>query len=145
MEFIHVKGLPDEESIKGIQELHREVFDESELSIGELQEKPNLLCCMALDGRKVVGFKLGYEKEVGVFYSWLGGVSAEYRGQGIALKLMNLQHQLVSEQGYQKIRTIGRNYRRAMLILNIKVGFDIIETYFSKSGTRKIIMEKELK
>jgi len=91
---------------------------------------------MALDSRKVVGFKLGYEKEVGVFYSWLGGVSAEYRGQGIALKLMNLQHQLVSEQGYQKIRTIGRNYRRAMLILNIKVGFDIIETYFSKSGTR---------
>ncbi|MFJ8263626.1 hypothetical protein ACIQ4I_17065 [Rummeliibacillus sp. NPDC094406] len=70
MEFIHVKGLPDVGSIKGIQELHREVFDESELSIGELQEKLNLLCCMALDGRKAIGFKLGYEKEVGVFYSW---------------------------------------------------------------------------
>lgn len=57
---------------------------------------------------------------------------------------MNLQHNLVCEQGYQKIRTIGRNYHRAMLIINIKAGFNIIETYISKSGTHKIIMEKEL-
>lgn len=145
MKLIDVKGLPDEDTIKGIQKVHREVFDGSELSIGELQEKPNLLCCIALDGQKVAGFKLGYEKEGGVFYSWLGGVSGVYRGQGIATRMMELQHQVVYDLGYQKIRTTGRNYRKGMLLLNIKAGFDIIDTYFSKSGIRKIIMEKELK
>ncbi|MGX9136331.1 hypothetical protein ACWV26_18645 [Rummeliibacillus sp. JY-2-4R] len=57
---------------------------------------------------------------------------------------MMLQHKLAFEQGHQKILTIGRNYRKGMLILNIKAGFDIIETYISNSGKRKIIMEKEL-
>ncbi len=36
MKFIYLKDLPDEGSIKGIQELHTEAFDESELSTGEL-------------------------------------------------------------------------------------------------------------
>ncbi len=145
MNYTYVNGLPNEDVIKSIQKLHREVFDGAVLSIGELQEKTNLLCCIALDGQRVAGFKLGYEKERGLFYSWLGGVSAEYQGKGIASELMKLQHKLVSEQGYQKILTIGRNYRKGMLILNIKAGFDIIETYISKSGKRKIIMEKVLK
>ncbi|MGG0655246.1 hypothetical protein [Rummeliibacillus pycnus] len=57
MDFIYIKGLPNEECIKGIQKLHREVFDESELSIEKLKEKPNLLCCIALDDHKVAGFK----------------------------------------------------------------------------------------
>lgn len=142
MDLVYVKGLPNVEYIKAIQKLHIEVFNGSVLTIEEFQEKPNLLCCIALDGDEVAGFKLGYEKEKGVFYSWLGGVGEKYRGQGIASKLMNLQHQTVQKLGYKKIRTIGRNYRRAMLILNIKAGFNIIETYVSKSGIRKIIMEK---
>ncbi|MGX9136332.1 hypothetical protein ACWV26_18650 [Rummeliibacillus sp. JY-2-4R] len=62
MNYVYVNGLPNEDAIKGIQKLHREVFDGDELSINELKEKTNLLCCIALDEHIMTGFKLGYEK-----------------------------------------------------------------------------------
>ncbi|MFE1243145.1 GNAT family N-acetyltransferase [Fictibacillus sp. NPDC058756] len=37
----------------------------------------------------VIGYKMGYESDKRKFYSWLGGVDSQHRGQGIAAKLMN--------------------------------------------------------
>ncbi|MBE1555547.1 GNAT family N-acetyltransferase [Sporosarcina limicola] len=144
MEFHNYKEIPKQEILEGIHELHRHVFEGSELSVDKLKSEQGMLFCVAIDADRVVGFKIGYEVDDGNFYSWLGGVHSNYRGQGIASTLLRMQHKLVKELGYSRIRTISRNHRREMLILNIKNGFDIIETFTSKKGTHKIVLEKDL-
>lgn len=103
---------------------------------------------LALDGERVVGCKLGYERESdrtrpGVFYSWLGGVDPAYRGRGIAAELMRRQHDTCRAAGYATIRTHTYNHWRDMLILNLRHGFEIIGTQPGKRGLT-IVLEKRL-
>jgi ribosomal protein S18 acetylase RimI-like enzyme len=104
------------------------------------------LLLLAIDaaGGEAVGFKLGYEEDSETFYSWLGGVLPEARGQHLALRLMETQHTLCRERGYRYVRTNTLNRWRNMLIINIKSGFDIIGTQLRHDGTVKILMEKKL-
>ena len=144
MEYIHSQEIPKTDVLNGIMELHKHVFEGAELKLVELTEKKNLLIFVAVDSNQIVGFKIGYEYNDQTIYSWLGGVHSDYRGKGIASELMHLQHEKVKALGYPKVRTISRNKRRAMLLLNIKFGFDIVETFISEKGTHKIVLEKEL-
>lgn len=75
---------------------------------------------------KNVGFKLGYELSGSVFFSWLGGVEPNSRRHGIASELMFAQHQAASANGYAHIETRARATNNAMIILNLKHGFQII-------------------
>ena len=72
----------------------------------------------------LVGFKVGYEESETVFYSWLGGVLAERRGQGIARELLYEQERWVRRQGYRQIRVKSRNRFRSMLTLLTKEGYE---------------------
>ena len=144
MEYEHFHGVPDKQTLSGVLELHKHVFDGSDLATEKLKEKNNLILFVAKDGDRVVGFKIGYDYGNRTFYSWLGGVHKDYRGKGIAKELMRRQHELVKSMGYTKARTISRNEKREMLILNIKFGFDIKETFISNKGTHKIVLEKML-
>ncbi|WP_218197355.1 hypothetical protein, partial [Pseudomonas sp. 2995-1] len=47
------------------------------------------------------------------------------------------------EKGYSVVQTKTMNKWRNMLILNIKHGFDIIETTIDDNGLHKIVMEKD--
>lgn len=109
-----------------------------------MKEKPDLQIDVAVDGEKMVGYKIGYALNREQFYSWLGGVDANYRNQGIASKLMEQQHLHAKESGYKAVQTKTKNKWRSMLILNIKAGFDIIGTYTDDEGEPKIILEKKL-
>ncbi|MFJ8063545.1 GNAT family N-acetyltransferase [Psychrobacillus sp. NPDC096426] len=144
MEYIYYQEIPESNVLIGIMELHKHVFEGAELGLEELTQKKNLLIFVALESDRVVGFKIGHEFNDYTFYSWLGGVHSDYRGKGIASELMRRQHELVKSLGYTKIRTISRNKRREMLLLNIKFSFDVIETFKSEKGTHKILMEKTL-
>jgi ribosomal protein S18 acetylase RimI-like enzyme len=144
LQFIYYSEIPDANILSGIMEIHKHVFEGSELVLEELADKKKLLIFVALDEERVVGFKIGHEFADDTFYSWLGGVHSDFRGKGIASELMRRQHALVKSFGYKKIRTISRNKRREMLLLNIKFGFDVIETFISEKGTHKIVLEKEL-
>ncbi|SES30330.1 GNAT family N-acetyltransferase [Psychrobacillus sp. OK032] len=143
MEYRYYQEIPENNVLIGIMELHKHVFEGAELGLEKLTEKKNLLIFVALKGNRVVGFKIGYEYANNTFYSWLGGVHADFRGKGIASELMRRQHEKVESLGYPKVRTISRNKRREMLLLNIKFGFNVIETFTSKKGTHKIVLEKE--
>lgn len=145
MDILSYQEVPETPVLEGIMELHRHVFEGAQLSLEELQEKEKLLLLIAKDCDRVIGFKIGYQYAEDTFYSWLGGVHADYRGKGVATQLMERQHGMVRGLGYAKIRTISRNKRREMLLLNIKFGFDVVETFISKKGTHKILLEKELK
>lgn len=127
-----------------INTVHKAVFEGEHLKEHKLQGKNNLLVLVAIIDEQVAGFKMGYKVEDGIFYSWLGGVSPNFQQCGVAKTLMEKQHELLKEQGYRTVRTFSRNERRAMLLLNIKSGFDIIDTFTDKKGVHKIRLEKNL-
>ncbi len=104
---------------------------------------PVLLVQVARSAERIIGCKLGYEREPGLFYSWLGCVDAQFRGQGIAAELMRQQHDWCRAQRYKVIQTKTYNQWRSMLLLNIRSGFDIIGTEPGRYGL-KIVLEKPL-
>ncbi|WP_404458612.1 GNAT family N-acetyltransferase [Oceanobacillus kapialis] len=109
-----------------------------------MASKPPLLIVIAMDDESVIGYKIGYELDENKFYSWLGGVNPKYRNRGIASSLMKEQHQYLEENEYKIVQTKTMNRWRGMLVLNIKNGFDVIETYTDDKGRHKIVLEKEL-
>ncbi len=134
----------DSEWYKSMCSLHSSIFKtQTSASIGEeLSGRQKILLLLALHNGQVVGYKIGYQDRKSRFYSWLGGVHPEYRGQGIASELMRKQHDWCEKQGYKVIRTQTKNQWRSMLILNLRHGFDIVGTYTDEKGEPKIILER---
>lgn len=104
---------------------------------------PGLLVQLAQSANCIIGCKLGYERGPGLFYSWLGCVDAQFRGQGIAADLMQQQHDWCRAQGYKTVQTKTYNQWRSMLLLNIRSGFAIVGTEPGRYGL-KIVLEKSL-
>ncbi len=100
------------------------------------------------DHNSMIAFKIGYgvgHQEQGKFYSWLGGVLPDYRRKGIATKLAFDQHQWAMENGYKKIYTKSQNRFKSMMILNLKLGFDLMDIErTSPRSKNKIIFCKKL-
>jgi GNAT superfamily N-acetyltransferase len=107
------------------------------------QQRQPMQAWLAYEGKQLIGCKLGYERQPGHYYSWLGGVLPEYRGRGVAAELLRQQHAWCREQGYRRIRTHTYNRWRAMLLLNLRHGFDIIGTMQGPRGLT-IVLEKEI-
>ncbi len=143
MHILTTEGVPYER-LNQLQEIHAHVFDGANLPVEKLERKEGLLCLFAIEDECIIAFKLGYIHPDGVFYSWLGGVHATKRGQGIASQLMRQQHVYIQTMGFKKVRTYGRNERKAMLITNLKHGFDIVSTFVDDKGRHKIVFEKLL-
>ncbi|WP_231514872.1 GNAT family N-acetyltransferase [Oceanobacillus salinisoli] len=143
-EFVIFDSIPEEKVLDGILELHKNIFGTSDDLINKMESKYQLLIITAMNGTKVIGYKIGYAMDSNKFYSWLGGVDTNYRKNGIASMLMEKQHQYLKGLGYKMVQTKTINKWRNMLILNIKSGFDIIDTYTDEKGLHKIILEKNL-
>ena len=107
-------------------------------------EKPGLMLLLAWDGDDCLGFKVGYRSNESTFYSWLGGVLPEARGQGVARRLMLAQHEWVRAQGYGYVTTETYNRYREMLLLNIRTGFDVVGTQTTVGGEAKILLRRAL-
>ena len=120
------------------------MFEGDTLKESKLNHKKGFLAFISMEGSVVTGFKFGYEIEEGIFYSWLGGVHPAYQKRGIASQLMKAQHDECKKRGHKRIRTYSNNARKAMIITNIKHGFDIIETFIDVKGRHKIVLEKQL-
>ncbi|MGN8646668.1 GNAT family N-acetyltransferase [Gracilibacillus sp. HCP3S3_G5_1] len=143
-DYFIFNSIPDDDVLDGIIELHKVIFDTTDDLINKMENKPKLLVITAMNGMKVIGYKIGYELDNNKFYSWLGGVDTNYRKHGIASELMEKQHQYLKENGYSVVQTKTMNKWRNMLVLNIKNGFDVIDTYTDEKGLHKIILEKNL-
>ena len=135
-------NMPDA-IFEGVQIVHAAVFEGAQLKKEKLKRK-NLIALVAVEGEQVAGFKFGYDHEDGAFYSWLGGVHPTFQRRGIAKALMEHQHNVVKEQGYNLIRTYSRNEKMAMLILNLQSGFNVISTFVDDKGWHKIVLEKKI-
>lgn len=125
--------------------LFKPIVDEvfGEWDSGKLAGRQVFLVIAGVDG-EVAGFKIGYaDNEPGVFYSWLGGVKPKFRGYGLGEEMMKRQHAYCGTEGYRRIRTKSENPFKAMLRLNLKMGFDIVGTEEGPRGL-KIVMEKKI-
>ena len=107
-------------------------------------EKPGLLVLLAWEGDDCVGVKMGYRRNESTFYSWLGGVLPEARGQGVTRRLMLAQHGWLAEHGYRCVTTETYNRYREMLLLNIRMGFDVVGTQTTAAGEAKIMLRRTL-
>lgn len=137
-------GMPDEKTMDGILQLHNKIFANVDEFVKKVSLLPDVLFIVAMEDNQVAGYKIGYSLSADRYYSWYGGVHEAYRGRGIASRLMQLQHRLVKEAGYETIETKTRNKWREMLIMNLKHGFDITETFTDDEGIHRIILEKRL-
>jgi len=143
MEYKQYGHVPEREILEGILFIHQQIFQDGTLP-EKAEAKEKVLFLVAMDGEQVVGYKIGYETSADQFYSWYGAVHPYYRGQGIASELMKRQHAYLKEAGYKTVSTKTRNKWREMLILNIKNGFDVIETFVDGDGIHRIVLEKQL-
>jgi len=107
------------------QKVFRQPYSREKLS-RTLFSKQQVVCLIANCNGRSCGFKVGYEMSDRLFYSWIGGVIPEYRRLGIARKMMDKQHALVFNLGYEVVRTHTENKYREMLLLNIRSGFDVV-------------------
>ena len=142
--YYTLDSMLDNDILNGIIDLHKAIFGTADGLNEKLKNKDKLLVVIAESDMKVIGYKIGYELNDDTFYSWLGGVDANFRKHGIASKLMEKQHQYLSEVGYSVVQTKTMNKWRSMLLLNIKYGFDVIDTYTDEKGMHKIVLEKKL-
>jgi len=111
----------------------------------KLAGRRSLSAHVALDGEgKLIGLKLGYERNRGVFNSWMGGVAPEARGQAIAAALMAAQHAWAKEAGFRGLETATRQPNQAMAILNLKAGFVVAGLDATPGEPTKIVFYKGL-
>lgn len=93
----------------------------------------------------LAGFKVGYEKEPGLFYSWMGGVHKRYRRMGVAGLLADSQEQWAAEAGYETVQVKTWNRHKGMLCFAILRGFNILSVEpYPRMDDYRIILEKSL-
>ena len=97
-----------------------------------------------VDGQPVA-FKIGYRTDEKTFYSWFGGVHPDFRRQGWATRLADMQERHASWAGYEKITMKTRRKREAMLNFAQKRGFVITKVEGESAPNDKIHLEKILK
>ncbi len=89
----------------------------------------NPLLLIAFDGEKPIGFKLGYViPDTRTFFSWLGGVHPDYRKQGIAQQLLDLQEKTAMERGLETIYFTTYDRFPAMINLGKKNDYKLTGT-----------------
>jgi len=139
------EGPPPSEVGAGVEALAQVIFGPEEGGVlGDLGTRHRPLLLVACRGEEILGFKLGWAESRRRFYSQLGGVAPAARGQGLARRLLRRQHAWAREQGFERVRTKTSNRWRAMLLLNILEGFEVVGTELHPSDGLKIVLERHL-
>ena len=142
-----IEGRPKEEILQNFVELNQRLFDldESRNDMEKLfAEQKMILGCYAFLHERLIAFKLGFENEPHIFESWRGGVIKEFRGQGIATHLMELQHQWCKIKNFRKIVTVINADNIAMMSLNRKHGFKVVQHTTNHRNIQKVHFQKDL-
>ncbi len=144
--YSSIEGIPEEEELQSLLRLYTQIFKDAqpEFFLNRLGSKEDLLSIIAYSNKQAVGFKIGYRYDQSTYYSWIGGVIENFRKQGLGAKMAQLQESWVRKKKYKKLRTKSMNQYRAMMILNLKNGFDIVQIYTNQSDQTKLVFEKNL-
>lgn len=139
-----------EHEIEAIWQIYASAFEQSSPQkkshlISEINRAGTIHSLIAYDDEQAIGFKLGYPKGQYEFYSWIEGVKPSHQHLGIATALMTHQHEWANNEGFKFITTETENKFKTMLVLNLKMGFDIQGIYQSSAGNLRIMLKKILK
>ena len=94
--------------------------------VAEAERQDGLLLIAEVAGEPA-GFKFGYARyDDGSYYSWLGGVTPEYRGERVAQALLEAQEAWVAERGYTGIYVKTLNKFVGMRVLLAKNRYDLV-------------------
>ena len=137
---------PTKKQLQLLVNLYSSIFDDAQIDffIERIKQKKDVLSIIAYENDIPIGFKIGYQYNQTVFYSWIGGVLPKYRKRNVASTLALSQEKWAKKKGYSKLRTKSMNRFKPMLIFNLKNGFDIIQVYTNESKQTKIVFEKTL-
>jgi GNAT superfamily N-acetyltransferase len=98
-------------------------FDAGRLRARLAMQRGWMLVQAETETQRPVAFKLGYEQTDESFYSWLGGVDPDWRGQGLAQRLMHAQHDWAARAGYRSVTTRTQIGNDRMAAINRAAGF----------------------
>lgn len=137
---------PTKKQLQLLVNLYSSIFEDAQIDffIERIKQKKDVLSIIAYENDIPIGFKIGYQYNQTVFYSWVGGVLPKYRKRKVASTLAFSQEKWAKKKGYSKLRTKSMNRFKPMLIFNLKKGFDIIQVYTNESKQTKIVFEKTL-
>ena len=141
------EGLPEKRILQEFVEINQRLFvlNESETDIEKLfNEKKMIMGCYAFIHDCLIGFKIGFEQEPHIFESWRGGVIEEFREQGIGTHLMELQHQWCKIKNFWKVVTVTNADNTAMISLNSRHGFKVIQHTTNRGNIQKVHFQKDL-
>ena len=105
--------------------------------------KPLIILAKSNDG-SLIGCKIGYQISSDSFYSWLGGVHPNFRRQGIAQFMMQLQTEWCIRNNFQKIRTKALIHNSAMYQLNFMHDFRVIGNEIAGKYGHALLFSKTL-
>lgn len=114
----------------------------SDSFLERMNEKRDLSVLLAKREGELVGFKIGYERFQGIYFSWLGAVSTQHQRTGVARALLKYQHQLCVSRGYLEIQTEAVAVNRKMLILNLQEGFEVQGVHLGRSDSLTVQLRK---
>jgi GNAT superfamily N-acetyltransferase len=105
----------------------------------------NSLTLLARMDNKPVGFWVGFELKPGMFYHWLGGVTADLRRHGVGRQLQEAQQAWAKDHGYEYVRCECMNHQREFIHFAVALGFDIVGIRWdSTHADNLIVFEKNL-
>ena len=105
----------------------------------------NALSLIARVDERPVGFWFGFDLKPNVFYHWMGGVTPEFRRQGIASQLHAGQASWAVENGYDYLRTECLNPQKEFIHFALQAGYNIAGVrYDSTHLDNLIVFEKSL-
>ncbi len=131
-----------------VTDLYNEIFiprREQEFFRRRLSGRYTSLILIAnLEGRPV-GFSLGFELKPTTWFSWLIGVSPEFRRAGVASQLLSAEHAWAREHEYLVLRYECHNRHRAMLHLALGMEYEITGVRWDPDRQENmVIFEKTL-
>lgn len=146
MEITEIRGAVTEGQANQLHSIFLDSFGTapSESFLERLNEKRDLSLLLAHDEGKLIGFKIGYTRFKGVFFSWLGAVDPGRRRAGVARRLLQDQHSLCVNRGYDEIQTESSGSNRPMLILNLQEGFEVSGIHLGHEEVLTVQLRKRL-
>lgn len=146
MNITEIKETVSQQESDSLVELFTEAFGAppSDEFNARLNEKLGLSILLAWEEGKIVGFKIGYQRFRGVFFSWLGAVAKEYRREGIARALLREQHRLCVSRGLLEIQTETSVKNAGMLILNLQEGFEVYGVHLGHQDELTVQLRSQL-
>lgn len=144
MKIIELSESITEEIAQEIASVFSEAFGTKTSSdfLERVNEKQGLLVTLAYIEGELAGFKIGYTKYRGIFFSWLGAVLPRFHRKGIARALLLHQHLACSKLGYTEIQTETHGNNKGMLLLNIQEGFTIFGCHLGHNNEISVQLRK---